>query len=55
MLLQWTDTTRMVSTGPSFRRFGVVNEANRPLFQSQYSSPAFDWVRGYDLPYVAVA
>lgn len=54
-LLQWTDTTRMVSTGPSFRRFGVVNEGNRPIFQSEFKSPSFDWVRGYDLPYVDVA
>lgn len=43
-----TDNTGFSGVGN--RRWGVCIEANRPIFQNQFSAPGIDWVQGRDLP-----
>ncbi|WP_280441181.1 DUF7257 domain-containing protein [Nocardia brasiliensis] len=40
--LSWPDTGNVVSSGPSFRRWGLFTEGNYPLFQSEFRAPAVD-------------
>lgn len=44
-----TATNSTFFTGASYRRWGISFEANYPFAQSQYSSPAIDWVEAGDL------
>ncbi|QFG13047.1 minor tail protein [Gordonia phage Schiebs] len=41
--IEWTDTNTVVAIGPNTRRCGLSMQANYPLFQRQYGSPAVDW------------
>ena len=48
--LTWTDTGNLVSSGPTFRRWGFLVEGNFPIFQQEFRSPAVDAiVDAYDL------
>lgn len=48
-LLTWTDTGNTVSSGATYRRFGMIVEGNYPAFNAAYYSPAVDSITGYDL------
>lgn len=45
----WTDSGNLVPTGSTNRRWGIITEGNFPIFQSQFDSPAIDWVEAFDL------
>lgn len=49
LLATWTDSSGLVPTGPSNRRFGFIVEGNHPFANSEYRSPAIDWIEAYDL------
>ncbi|MRH86009.1 hypothetical protein GFY24_00765 [Nocardia sp. SYP-A9097] len=48
-LLTWTDSSNIVSSGSTNRRFGLVVEGNFPIFNGEYRSPAIDSIQAYDL------
>lgn len=49
LLATWTDSSGLVPTGPTNRRFGFVVEGNHPFANSEFRAPGIDWIEAYDL------